>query len=89
MKLRKLVEGLSIEKLRWRYRPDGWMIKQVVHHCADSHMNGLIRFKLTLTENLPEIKPYHEAKWAELADSNYTFNGFIRCFTLQIGETPQ
>jgi hypothetical protein len=42
---------------------------QLVHHCADSHMNSLIRFKLTLTENQPTIKPYDENKWSELTDS--------------------
>jgi hypothetical protein len=40
----------------------------VVHHCADSHMNSIIRFKLTLTEDDPEIRPYYEGRWAELVD---------------------
>ena len=31
-------------------------------------MNAYMRFKLALTEDLPLIKPYNEAKWAELAD---------------------
>jgi hypothetical protein len=64
----KLTDDLSIEKLNWQYRPDGWTVKQVVHHCADSHMNSCIRFKLALTEEIPTIKPYEEAKWAELVD---------------------
>lgn len=67
------VEGLTaqlgVTELNWRYRPDGWTIKQVVHHCADSHMNSLMRFKLALTEETPFIRPYQEDKWAELADS--------------------
>lgn len=63
-----LVRNLSIEELNFPYRPDGWKIKQVVHHLADSHMNAFIRFKLTLTEDSPIIKPYEEAKWAELED---------------------
>jgi hypothetical protein len=67
-----LVETLSnvpVQNLSWQYRPDGWTIKQVVHHCADSHMNSIIRFKLALTENTPTIRPYFEQKWAELPDS--------------------
>ena len=52
-----------------KYRPDGWSVRQVVHHCADSHMNSIIRFKLALTEDRPEIRPYHEARWAELSDT--------------------
>lgn len=67
-KIKTLTENLSIEQLNWVYRPNGWCIKQVVHHCADSHMNSFIRFKLALTEEVPTIKPYEEDKWAELTD---------------------
>lgn len=66
--IKKLTENLSVEQLNWIYRPQGWSIKQVVHHCADSHMNSLVRFKLALTEEIPTIKPYEEQLWAELAD---------------------
>jgi hypothetical protein len=31
-------------------------------------MNAYIRFKLSLTEDNPQIKPYDEKKWAELHD---------------------
>lgn len=64
-----LVQDLNPAQLKWKYRPDGWMIKQVVHHCADSHMNAYIRFKLALTEDAPVIRPYFEDKWADLPDS--------------------
>ena len=36
----KSIEGLSEEQLDCSYRPGGWTIKQVVHHIADSHLNG-------------------------------------------------
>lgn len=68
-KTKNLVSKLSKTELNYRYRPDGWTIKQVVHHCADSHMNCLIRFKLALTEDSPTIRPYFEDRWAELPDS--------------------
>jgi len=68
-RLKALVYGLSAEQLNWRYRPGGWNIKQVVHHCADSHINSFVRFKLTLTEDRPTVKPYDEGKWAELVDA--------------------
>lgn len=68
-KLNKMLLYLSDIELNYRYRPEGWTIKQVVHHCADSHMNSFIRFKLCLTEEQPTIKPYHEDKWAELPDA--------------------
>ena len=67
--LMNLTQNLSIEKLNWIYRPDGWTIKQVIHHCADSHINSFVRFKLALTEDKPTIKPYFEERWACLADS--------------------
>jgi len=68
-KLKKEVIHLSEEQLDTPYRPEGWTIRQVVNHCADSHMNSLTRFKLALTEDNPSIKPYFEERWAELADS--------------------
>ncbi len=66
--LRSEVDKLSPEQLEWKYRPDGWCIRQVVHHCADSHINSQMRFKLALTEDKPTIKPYEEALWALLPD---------------------
>lgn len=63
------VKGLTTEQKNWIYRPDGWSVKQVVHHCSDSHMNSFIRFKLALTEEKPAIRPYFEDRWAELSDS--------------------
>lgn len=69
-KIKNLTQNLSVEELNWIYRPKGWCIKQVVHHCADSHINSFIRFKLALTEDVPDIKPYEEQLWAELTDGN-------------------
>lgn len=63
-----LVRNLSVEELNLQYRPNGWSIKQVVHHCADSHLNAFIRFKLALTEDAPVIKPYHQDRWSTLVD---------------------
>ena len=68
-RLRAAVRGLGESQLDTPYRPDGWTVRQVVHHVPDSHMNAFIRFKLALTEDTPTIKPYNEAAWAELADS--------------------
>jgi uncharacterized damage-inducible protein DinB len=68
-KLTAEVRDLDVADLQKNYRPDGWTIMQVVNHCADSHMNSMMRFKLALTEDTPTIKPYHENLWAELSDS--------------------
>lgn len=67
-RISELTTGLSVEELNYNYRPEGWSIKQVVHHCADSHINAFVRTKLALTEILPVIKPYNEAVWANLID---------------------
>jgi hypothetical protein len=68
--LRATLNGVDKDKLTGCYRPDGWSIRQVVHHLADSHMNCIIRFKLALTEEHPTIKPYVEKLWAEMPDAN-------------------
>src|SRR6202000_141354 len=62
--------GLNDAQLDTPYRPEGWTVRQVVHHVPDSHMNAYIRFKLALTEEEPPVKPYNEAAWAELSDSS-------------------
>jgi uncharacterized damage-inducible protein DinB len=67
--LRAAVKGLTDAQLDTPYRPEGWTVRQVVHHVADSHMNAYMRFRLALTESNPTIKPYDEAKWAELPDA--------------------
>jgi hypothetical protein len=68
-KLRSAVAGLSVEQLETPYRPDGWTVRQVVHHVPDSHMNAYIRLRLALTEDSPTIKPYDENRWARLEDA--------------------
>jgi len=67
--LRAEIQKLSEAQLDTAYRPGGWTVRQVVHHCADSHMNSFIRFKLALTENNPSIKGYFEDRWAEMPDT--------------------
>ena len=73
--LENAVLNLDEGQVNTPYRPDGWTVKQVVHHVADSHMNAFIRFKLGLTEDNPTIKPYDEGAWANLEDTqNLPFN---------------
>jgi hypothetical protein len=66
--MRAAVGGLADPQLDTPYRPGGWTVRQVVHHVADSHINGFIRTKLGLTEDAPTITSYDEEAWAELAD---------------------
>lgn len=70
-KLSALVLSLSDAQLDTPYRPEGWTVRQVIHHLADSHHHSYIRFKWTLTEDKPVIKYYYEHLWAELPDAKY------------------
>jgi uncharacterized damage-inducible protein DinB len=74
--LKNAVAGLAPAQLDTPYREGGWCPRQIVHHLADSHMNSFIRFKLSLTENTPQIKPYDQDAWAKLADVTGVDIGF-------------
>ena len=68
-RMRAAVAGLNEEQLDTPYRPEGWTVRQVVHHVPESHLNSYTRFKLALTEDEPTIKPYFEDRWAQLDDA--------------------
>ena len=67
--LRSSVEALSDAQLNTPYRPDGWTIRQVVHHVVDSHLNSYVRFKWAMTEDNPVIKTYEQDEWARQHDA--------------------
>jgi len=79
--LRAALTGLSEAQLDSPYRPEGWTIRQVVHHLPDSHMNSYIRFKLGLTENEPTIGVYNEKLWSELPDAKDPIEASLRLLT--------
>lgn len=62
-KVKQATFNLSDDQLDVPYREGGWSVRQIVHHLADSHMNSFARFKLTLTEDVPTIKPYEQDLW--------------------------
>ena len=68
-KLKNAVGKLTKDQLDTPYRPEGWTLKQLIHHIGDSHMSALLRFKWALTEDEPTIKAYDEKAFAELYDS--------------------
>jgi len=68
-RMRAAITGLSEPQLDTPYRPGGWTVRQLAHHVPDSHINSYVRFRLALTEDEPVIKPYEEARWAELPDA--------------------
>lgn len=67
-RLSQISSDLSDKELKYQYRPEGWDIRQVIHHVADSHINSFVRYKWTLTEETPIIKAYDEAAWSQLPD---------------------
>ncbi|HYX41672.1 MAG TPA: putative metal-dependent hydrolase, partial [Pyrinomonadaceae bacterium] len=70
--LRAAVADLNDAQLDTSYRAGGWTVRQLVHHVADSHINGYIRVKLALAEDVPTIKPYDENVWVKLGDTPAT-----------------
>lgn len=68
-KLEALVTDLNDEQLNMPYRPEGWTVRQVIHHIADSHHHSYTRFKWALTENEPVIKAYEEKEWSKIFDA--------------------
>lgn len=69
-RLRSTLDGLTEKMLDTPYRPEGWTVRQLIHHLADSHMHAWIRIKWALTEENPAIKAYDEKRYAETPDSN-------------------
>ena len=67
--LKIAVAGLTEEQIDTPYRPDGWTVRQLVHHIPDSHLNAYIRMKLTVTEDEPTIVTYDQNEWAHLPDA--------------------
>jgi uncharacterized damage-inducible protein DinB len=67
-KIFQLASPLTPAQLERPYRPGGWTVRQLLHHCADSHGQALFRFKHALTEENPSIKAYDEGAWAQLPD---------------------
>ncbi|PHQ58983.1 MAG: metal-dependent hydrolase [Maribacter sp.] len=69
MRLTNLIKNISGEQLDSPYRPEGWTVRQLIHHIADSHHHSYTRFKWALTEDGPLIKAYEEKDWADLFDA--------------------
>jgi hypothetical protein len=70
--LRAAVSGLDDRQLDTPYRPEGWTVRQLVHHVADSHMHSYIRMKLGATAREPSVNEYDEKIWAETVDARHS-----------------
>lgn len=60
------LEGISDDELD-RSAEDGWTPRQVVHHLADSEMEGATRLRRLLALQSPTILGYDEKAFAPLA----------------------
>jgi uncharacterized damage-inducible protein DinB len=69
-RLRDAVEGLSEAQLDTPYRPEGWTVRQVVHHIADANLHAFVRTRYALTMDKPTIMPFDEVQWANLKDAS-------------------
>lgn len=70
--LQEVVSTLTDKQLNAKAAHDPWTIAQIVHHCADSHLNSFLRLKLILTEERPPLKGYDQDAWTLMADENST-----------------
>ena len=67
--VRRAVQHLTDDDLELQYRPDGWTVRQIVHHLADAATQGYTRTRLALTETEPLIRSYDQTRWAALFDA--------------------
>jgi hypothetical protein len=67
--LRDALRDMDEAQLNTPYREDGWTVRQLVHHIADSHMTAFHRVRKALTEDWPVVAGYDEKAFAMLADS--------------------
>jgi uncharacterized damage-inducible protein DinB len=67
--LRIRVVELSRGELDTPVYPGGWTVRQVVHHLADAHLMGYLRFKLAVTQDRPEVPLLHGSAWSQLPDA--------------------
>ncbi len=67
-RLQNLINGLDDNQLNTQYRQGGWTIRQVVHHLADSHCNGYIRFRNALSQDYPPIGLYDPDSYSARGD---------------------
>jgi len=79
--LMAFAKDMSVEQWDEPYRDGGWTPRQLVHHMADSHMNGFNRQRLAVTAiATPEVPGYSQDTYALLPD--YTTDPFLSVILL-------
>jgi hypothetical protein len=67
--LHTLLAAIQPNQESWTYRAQSWTIRQIVHHLADTHLNGFVRCKLAFTAACPTVAPYDENAWSQTCDA--------------------
>lgn len=67
--LEAAIHGLTDTQLDTPYRPEGWTLRQLTHHIADTNVIMYIRFRMALTVDRPLVPAFDENRWAELPDA--------------------
>lgn len=62
--LARIINTLKPEDFEKTYREGSWNIRQIIHHLADSHMNGYIRTQHIINQDASEIQLYEQDAWA-------------------------
>lgn len=52
-------------------RDGSWTVAQLVHHLADSNVNGYIRMKAVATMEHPTLMPFDQDAWAASPDATH------------------
>lgn len=79
--LMEYAKSLTEEQWDTPYREGGWTVRQVVHHLADSHMNGFNRQRLAVTsKDIPKVTGYPQSLFAALPD--YSADPFLSVILL-------
>lgn len=65
-RIREELQGISDEDLDTPYRPDGWTIREVIHHLVHSHMNAIMRVMFALSHDEPTVDSYPQQAWMDL-----------------------
>ncbi|MEH6993753.1 DinB family protein [Neobacillus drentensis] len=66
--LKKAIEGLSEEELRFKPAADKWSIHQILIHVADSELVSTQRMKKVLSEEAPLLMSFAQDAWANSLD---------------------
>ncbi len=63
-KIARVINGLKPEDFDKTYRDGSWNVRQIIHHLADSHMNGYIRSQHIIHHSADQIQLFHQDDWS-------------------------